>query len=139
MNLKSYNIYSAIAENKITITILILIGVLIGIYSQNKNLIQIYGVVVTISLVIYFTQKDLKSFNVTRDYIVLNEPEINTKYEIKRGLGYINFYRNFSDNEIDKMLKTPIKEDFIKCYKYPIKLGMSFLFLLLTFVVVSLI
>lgn len=137
MSLKKYNVLTAVRENKFVILILLLVGNIIGAYTPNKDLVLIYGVGVILILVMYFTKTNYQSFRNVRNYIALNEQEINNKYGIKKGIGYVNYYRNFSDSDIDKMLNTPVKEDFIKCYKYPIKLALSFLILILIFIIAS--
>lgn len=138
MNLKNYNIFSAINEFKVIITLVFITGGIVYRITDKRDYILIYAVIVQVLFIVLLVYSDVNNFLKVRNYIKQNEQEINNKYQINTGFGYINFFRNFSENDINRLLSSPVKKEFSKCYIFPIKVMMSFIITVCIFILVSL-
>lgn len=106
---------------------MLFIGIFIYSYYGNKDYLINYITIFKILFFFCLFIKDLKSFSIVRDYIRENEQAINKKYQLDVGIGYNNFFRNFTEPEISILLNSKVKDNFIVCYKFPIKILMIFL------------
>ena len=139
MKLNNYNVLHAIYESKTILFITYIIGFLLYKITSNKDYVLFYLVLFFIGYTIKITININKKFETVKNYILQYEKSFNSFHQIDNRFGYSYNFSGFRDFEIENMLKSKVKLEFIDCYKYHFKLIMVFVLMFISFLFIGLI
>ncbi|KOY85903.1 hypothetical protein AD998_06875 [bacterium 336/3] len=138
MKLKNYNVFSAIIEYRVIITLIFITNILVFFLTKNSNYSLLFSIVAQIIFFIILTVNNMSSFLNVRNYIMNNESKINDKYQIRTSFGYNFYFKDFTSKDIEKLIDSIVRDDFVRCYIFPIKMGMLIIVTFTIFILISL-
>ena len=132
---RKYNILSYWSEYAGIYLVLVILWLLAGIVFGVHGIHDFFGVsIITSFAALYLLH--LGAFYRVVNYIVKEEPGINEKYGVKKGILYANFPA-FAEEDIKKMAYSEVGEEFKRSFVFYRKLVYTFISICMLFTILS--
>ena len=124
------NIIDILIQYKIGFIINGLLGGVLTLFNDYK-IVSLYYFISCFAFACYTAVINFSKSKIVMDYIVKHEYQMIVNHQLDTGFGYIAYLNDFDESEINKLLNSSVKQEFIICYNTQPKLIYPFVILII--------